>query len=70
MLDSPTLGAGGTLELVGGGVSLLCHRESAGVRRERVGRAAVRSVVAATLCTEAIVLCWSRIVERGGTLWW
>lgn len=65
MLDSPTLGAGGTLELVGGGRSLLCHLESAGVRRERVGRAVVRSVFAAARGREAIVDWYSRCVKRG-----
>ena len=55
MLDSPTLGAGGTLELVDGGGSLLCHRASTGARRATAGRAAVRSVFAATRRTDAIV---------------
>lgn len=49
MLDSPTFGAGGTLEFVGGERSLLCHRTSAGIRQESDGRAAVRSVLAAAL---------------------
>lgn len=62
MLDSPTFGAGGTLLLVAGAGSLLCHRLSAGGRRDRAGRAAVRSVMAATLFTEAIVVSFCLVV--------